>query len=421
MIGVVPWSETLEVMPMPDRFPRPVAAIGAIVYPPDQAPEALIRSFAAILAERGFRLGGLIQQTRRGPDGCKCAMELMELDSGRWLSISQDLGKGSASCSLDPAALADASEAVRRAIRTEADVVFINKYSKSEQTGGGLAAEMLETMAAGVPLLTAVSGALIGDWTAFTGGLGDIVMPTMDSLWRWWGPEHLFDDLILGVADHPALDVMVGLTWVLVRGPHGLGVVQAPDRMAPSRRTATTRWRGQSLASLARLARSWDPIEAAVGMAAINAHYNRYDLPAEDSNGLEALGCDPAETVVIGAFPGLAERLPGARVVERRPQDGHFPEDAGQWLLPAAQGVVVTASTLVNRSLPGILRRAATATVALVGPGAPVTPRLFDYGVGVVSGLIATDIEGMMAVVAEGGRARDLKRMGRQATIRKPD
>ena len=151
-------------------FSASAPAIGAIIYPPDQPPEAVMAAFATKLAARGFRLGGLLQETDFGADGCKCRMEVVELDSGRRFSISQALGGGSKACSLDPAALAEASGALRRAIAGRVDLLIVNKFSKAEKAGRGLAAEMLLAMAEGVPLLTAVPGVLVSEWTAFTGG-----------------------------------------------------------------------------------------------------------------------------------------------------------------------------------------------------------------------------------------------------------
>ena len=54
-----------------------------------------------------------------------------------------------------------------------------------------------------------------------------------------------------------------------------------------------------------------------------------------------------------------------------------------------------------------------------MGPGAPLTDRLFTYGIEVSSGLIAQDPDGLARVVAEGGGAKDLKRHCRQASLRK--
>ncbi|MBC7952390.1 MAG: DUF2478 domain-containing protein [Rhodospirillaceae bacterium] len=401
-------------MPAPARLPRP-PAIGAVIYPPDHPPEALLAAFAAELTARGFRIGGLAQETSQGDDGCKCRMEVVELDTGRRLSISQDLGGGSSSCSLDPAALAEASGAVRRAVADGVDLLFINKFSKSEKAGRGLAAEMLDAMAAGIPLLTALPGVLMDEWTAFTGGRGQLLMPTEESLWQWWGPGRLYDDLILGVSDQPARRVIVGQTWIMVEGPDGVGLAQNPGG-APAEN-----WTGTPLSQLAALARSWDPFEAALGMAAINAHYNRFDLDVPGTNGLDALECEPAGLVVVGAFPGLAARLPGAKIIERRPAPGQYPEEAAYWLLPQAEGIIITASTLANRSLPNLLRLSTGIPVALIGPGAPLTPRLLSYGITASCGLIATDVPGMAHAVAEGAGAKELKRFGRAASVRHPN
>lgn len=404
---------------MTQRLPVP-AAVGAVIYPPDRPPEELLAGFATTLAARGFRVGGLTQTTTADEGGGVCRMEVTELDTGRRLSLSQALGSGSMSCALDQAALAEASGALRRGVSAGVDLLFANKFSKAEKGGRGLAAEMLQAMAAGVPLLTAVPGALIDEWTAFTGGRGQVLMPDMRAVWRWWGPERLYDDLVLGVGDGVAARVVVGFNWTMVEGPHGLGLAQTPERGGPACKAAAGDWSGRPLRELAGLVRSWDPVEVAVGIAAINAHYNRFDLAGADVNGLDALECDPSGLVVIGAFPGLAERLPGAKVVDRNPAPGQYPAEAAQWLLPRAEGALVTASTLVNRSLPGLLRACPEAPAVLVGPGAPLTPRLFDYGLAALSGLVATDCDGMARAVAEGGGAKDLKRFGRQVTLRAP-
>ncbi len=397
-----------------------VPAIGAVVYPPDRSPEALLAGFAAELKRRGFRLGGLVQETHHSAAGKE--MVLVELDSGHRLTLSQSLGPGSRACSLDLEAMAEASGAIRRAVADRADLVLVNKFSKVETTGRGFAAEMLSAMVEGVPLLTAVPGAYVEEWIDFTGGRADLLMPTEADLWRWWGAHHLYDDLALGVADGPARRVVVGLNWTLVEGPDGVGMAQTPERGTAGCRSMPGGGglAGRSLRELAGLARSWDPFEVAVGIAACNAHYNRFDLPAADTNGLDAFP-DPGRTVVVGAFPGIAERLPGAQVLEKNPEPGQYPADAAEWLLPGAESVIMTASTLVNRSAPRLLGLARKARVAVVGPGTPLSDRLFPYGVTVAAGLVATDPDGLARTVAEGGGPRDIKRHCRQAAIRRAE
>jgi uncharacterized protein len=399
-----------------------IPAIGAVIYPPNRPPEELLAGFAAQLAARGFRVGGLLQQTSWAEDGRKEDMAVTEIDTGRRITIGQALGKAAKSCILDDGALADASSALRRAVDARVDVLFVNKFSKAEKTGQGLSAEMLAAMAEGVPLLTAVPGVLIEEWTSFTGGRSELLAPTPEALWRWFGTRRLYDDLTLGVAaDAPVRRVVVGVNWTMVEGPHGTGLAQTPERGASGCNPVPEAGRRteRSLREMAALVHSLDPFEAAVGVAACNAHYNRYDLEVEAANGLDAFGRLDGRVAVVGAFPAIAERLPGALVIDRRPRPGQFPPEAAEWLLPAADAVIITASTLANRSLPGLLTLARAGRVALVGPGAPLTERIFAYGIEVCSGLIAEDVDGLARTVAEGGGAKDLKRHCRPATLRR--
>ncbi|RAU21878.1 hypothetical protein CU669_11290 [Paramagnetospirillum kuznetsovii] len=398
-----------------------VPPIGAVIYAPGQPPEQLLADFAGQLLARGFRIGGLIQHTERAEDGRKTDMRVTELDTGRQISIGQSLGKASKACILDTQALAEASGAMRRALEDRADLVFFNKFSKSECEGQGLASDMLATVAEGIPVLTAVPGVLIGQWVEFTGGRTDLLPPTMEALWRWWGPRRLYADLAQGVTEAEVKRVVVGLNWTMVETPFGVGLAQTPERGTPACLAAPQAGyrAGGSLPELAALVRSNNPFDVALGVAACNAHYNRFDLAAETGNGLDSFGRPEGEAVVIGAFPAIAERLPGIKVIDRRPGPGQYPEEAAETLLPAAETVIITSATLANRSLPRLLVLARDARVALVGPGAAMTERLFSYGIEVLSGLVAEDPDGLARVVSEGGGAKDLKRFCRPATLRR--
>lgn len=398
-----------------------VPPIGAVIYPPGRPPEALLADFANALQSRGFAVGGLLQETTRAADGRKTDMVVTELDTGRRLSIGQDLGKASKSCILDSQALAEASGAMRRAIETKVDLLFVNKFSKSECEGQGLASEMLAAVADGIPVLTAVPGVLIQEWIAFTGGRTDLLAPTAQALWRWWGSKRLYADLAHGVADAKVSRVVIGLNWTMVETAFGIGLAQTPERGTPGCVAAPQAGfrAGASLKDLAALVNSPHPLDVSLGIAACNAHYNRFDLKAESGNGLDSFGRAEGETVVIGAFPAIAERLPGAKIIDRRPAPGQYPEEAAEILLPAAETVIITSATLANRSLPRLLDLARHARIALVGPGAPLCERLFSYGIEVTSGLIAEDGDGLARVVAEGGGAKDLKRFCRTGMLRR--
>src|SRR5438045_2570395 len=77
---------------------------------------------------------------------------------------------------------------------------------------------------------------------------------------------------------------------------------------------------------------------------------------------------DAGPTVVVGRFPGLDEKLPGALVLERNPGPRDLPEAAAERVLPTARRVIITASTLANHSLPRLLALARRAEVSVIGP-----------------------------------------------------
>lgn len=155
----------------------------ALVLPPGGTAQDLVEDFAAELRQNGVRVGGLIQRGR------KSEAVLVALDDGTQLPIMQKLGQGS-SCAVDGGAVAEASAVVRRAIRRGDDLIVINKFGPLEADRSGLAAEMMEAMAEGLPLLTTVTLDRIESWLAFTGGWCELLPAERAALWRWWAPPH---------------------------------------------------------------------------------------------------------------------------------------------------------------------------------------------------------------------------------------
>ena len=401
-------------------LPPPLSPAG-VIYTAATREAPLLAEFAADIMARGWRVGGLVQRTFRGPDGFKQKIVATELDTGRRVTLATYKGDRTREsvCGFDTAALAEATGAVRRAVAARMDLIVIEKFSRQETDGEGLLDEILSAMAEGIPTITLLSSEVVEEWTRLTGGLATLIPAERQAVWRWWGPHRLYRDLELGVGRGNARNVVVGFNWVLVEGPHGCGLAQTPDRgSAGSRRVAdAARLAGRPLRELAARVHSWDPVEAAIGLAAINAFYNRYDLEGPADNGLDAFAGE-APLTVIGRFPDLAARLPGARIIERQPREGEYPDAAAGWLLPESERVVATASTLVNHSLPGLIAAAPHARIALVGPSTPLTPRLLAYGLDRLAGMVVTDPKGAARAVAEGGSVRTLKSYARMAMLR---
>jgi hypothetical protein len=206
----------------------------------------------------------------------------------------------------------------------------------------------------------------------------------------------------------------------MVEGPHGTGLAYLP-RYPKELLPRLPAFAKQSLKDLAELSASWDPVEMALGIAAINAHYNRRDIAGQPGNGAHLFSGEKGRVVAIGAFPGLSTVLPNCAVIETDPRPGEYPTVAMDSLLPGCAAAVVNSSTLINRNLPRILRLAQGSKVALVGPSTPLTERLFPYGIEVLGGLVVQDPKGLAAAVKAGAHPRDFGNFGQYLHIRRQD
>jgi len=159
--------------------------IAALIYSTDTNPSPVLVEVTRALQAQGVALVGAIQHDL-GPKET-CGMELEVLPAGRRLPMSQDLGPGSNACRLDPAAMAEASALVRSTIDggTPALAIF-NKFGAQEVAGEGLRDEMVATVMAGIPMITAVAERFVEDWTAFTGGEANLLPCTVDDALAWW-------------------------------------------------------------------------------------------------------------------------------------------------------------------------------------------------------------------------------------------
>jgi len=311
-----------------------------------------------------------------------------------------------------------ASACLRKAMRDNADLVVISHFQAFEDAARRLAATVGKGVSQGMPVLTSIAGRCVHKWQDFTGAAGAMIPPDLEALWRWWGPERLYHDLALGVPHDEVRRISCGQRWIMIEGPHGAGLAYLPQNPKELVKWLPA-YRQASLGQLAALSQSWDGLEMAVGLAAINAHYNRFDLDGHLGNGAHLFRREIARMVAVGVFPGMAETLPNAMVIKHEPGRGEYPLEAMDNLLPGCGGVVVTASNIANRKLPRILRLSQGARTAVVGPATPLTPRLFNYGVDVLGGLVISDPEGLAQAVRADIQPREFERFGHYLHLRR--
>jgi Uncharacterized conserved protein len=249
---------------------------------------------------------------------------------------------------------------------------------------------------------------------------------------------ELYNELIEQIpSDIITESITIGLSWTVVAAGQYCGTAMTVNEGGCGRDYLEGR-RGQPLKYLASLAKSWDFIEASIGVAAINAYYNNKEtwkhsgfeteIPwkmsgPENAFDSYAQAVKDKKVAMIGHFRNLEKYLTAAKqlsILERKPMEGDYPDSACEYLLPEQDFVFITGSTMVNKTLPRLLQLSERAQVVLVGPSTPMTPIMFRYGVSEMSGFLVGSKEGVIDAAATAGhepffRCGDKVRMMRKS------
>ena len=213
--------------------------------------------------------------------------------------------------------------------------------------------------------------------------------------------------------------VIIGLNWTLVEGPCGFGLAHTPARGSAGcfGLSYAGELSGKPLAEIALGITSQNPFDRALAQASINAYWNKAELPGADVNGLDLVAERSGRTIVIGRFPGLADRMPDAQVIEREPGPNDYPTSAAPELLPGADQLLITASAFTDGSLWNYLALAPDAFTVLIGPGTPLSKKLFECGIDALAGFVIRDGERAISAITQGGAVKALKKFGRNICL----
>ena len=216
---------------------------------------------------------------------------------------------------------------------------------------------------------------------------------------------ELYDALTEGISSSGAVTgTLMGQCWTAVETAEHFGMAMTtPVDTAP--RLLSGSYEGMTLQELAQACKSWNLTEAGFGMAAVNAYYNTPEqLDAWDAyepfdryctDGVELRGKHIGVVGHLNMPRSIYEQAASVRILERSPRPGDYPDSACDWLLPQCDVVIMTASTLVNKTLPHLLELSKDAYTILAGPSCPMCPRLLDFGIDRIAGLVITDAAGM--------------------------
>ncbi len=247
-------------------------------------------------------------------------------------------------------------------------------------------------------------------------------MPSTDPV-----PGRRIAGCIVEVLSEPAgkarvAEVRIGLGYTAVQlEDGGTGVAYTFHREAQGGCSVFNGLRpisGRPATDLLPLIESSDPIEAAVGLACANALANRHDATHQHGDILEQLDLRPDDQVaMVGQFrpliAPLQRRSSSLTVFEKVPAPRGFlrPAEEAEDHLPCCQVALITATSIINHTIDGLLDAArGCRVVAVLGASTPMLPEVFSStAVNMLSGVVVEQPLEIMRVVSEGGGMRQFK------------
>jgi uncharacterized protein (DUF4213/DUF364 family) len=231
----------------------------------------------------------------------------------------------------------------------------------------------------------------------------------------------VLDDLLaLLPAEEIALrDVRVGPFWTVVWTERGAGLASTQRDAHTPHGHRLIRWAGDLIdhgaCELAGLLRSKSPMESGLGMAALNALLDVDEGSLTDRNASEEIiqRGQGKRVVIVGHFPFIPKvrRSVGhLDVLELDPGPDELPPEAAAAVIPEADVVAVTGTSLVNKTFDKLIQHCRPdAFVLVLGPTTPLSPVLFDYGVDLIAGTQVIDPPLALTVAGQGAIFRQMR------------
>jgi uncharacterized protein len=232
----------------------------------------------------------------------------------------------------------------------------------------------------------------------------------------------LIDDLISAARNNaaPVKDVRVGVSWTGVWGKYcGLSKTYGVPFVHGNYTRDMGHLTEKTTVELAEYAKSWNLIEASIGVAAINAMIKVKKAVSINVQEIILRKGEGKRIAMSGSFPftpalkKLAKQLWVMELDQSllNPAQGIITETAAEYIIPECDMVIITGSTLINKSMERLLElaRSAKAYTVVLGPSTPLSEVLFDYGVNLIAGAEVVKPAEVLKKLSQSGGMLDTK------------
>ncbi len=234
--------------------------------------------------------------------------------------------------------------------------------------------------------------------------------------------ERLKKNALLHAGERTISDIRIGLRYTAVLLDDGSCGVAYTYQSGPACGCHVLRdagyMIGEPVSEMISFLLEPNTLRVSVALAAVNAVINTVNPAYSGGNVVEALKITPDDTFgMVGEFKPI--RAAVSKMTDRmyifelniEKGPGLYPEEAIPDYLPKCDVVVVTATSIINHTIDGVLEHCKNARqVCIVGPSTPLDPAAFaGTPVTLLAGSVVRDVPQLLQIVSQAGGTMHMK------------
>ena len=157
----------------------------AAVYQPKKTDKSQLSAFVKKLQAEGVKVAGILQESHIKPGEKMRTIESVDIRTHQRVAIKNPM-KHEAECGLDAGNLIETSAILREILDNPPDLVVMEKFGGQEQAGKGLYDEIMQIIAANIPLILSVPEPALALWREMSEDMGDEIGFSVEEMEGWW-------------------------------------------------------------------------------------------------------------------------------------------------------------------------------------------------------------------------------------------